>query len=150
MGKLGGQWQVPRGPGGLLPAREIARGIPWIWTAPLLVNIYNPLYLEKPEWFAERADGQVQTDSYSYGPMAYLDRTVPEVIEHLRGSSAACVPTVSRSSRSISRTASSTPCASAMVGAWPRRPYPPRLHRHFGKPWPRGLPLPAARPTNPL
>lgn len=60
-------------------------GVPGIWTAPLLVNIYNPLYLEKPEWFAERADGQVQTDSYSYGPMAYLDPTVPEVIEHLKG-----------------------------------------------------------------
>ena len=58
-------------------------GLPGIWTAPLLVNTYNPLFLEKPEWFAERADGQVQTDSYSYGPMAYLDVTNPEVLEHI-------------------------------------------------------------------
>ncbi|NUQ00433.1 MAG: alpha-galactosidase [Armatimonadetes bacterium] len=61
-----------------------ARGrTPGIWTAPLLVNIYNPLYLAHPEWFAARADGQVKTDSYSYGPMAYLDPTQPEVITHL-------------------------------------------------------------------
>ena len=59
--------------------------IPGIWTAPLLVNTYNPLFLEKPEWFAERADGQIQTDSYAYGPMAYLDVTNPDVIAHLKG-----------------------------------------------------------------
>jgi len=55
--------------------------VPGVWTAPLLVNTYTPLYLKHPEWFALRADGQVQTDTYSYGPMAYLDVTVPEVIE---------------------------------------------------------------------
>ncbi|MDH7568091.1 MAG: hypothetical protein QHJ73_00720, partial [Armatimonadota bacterium] len=60
-------------------------GIPGVWSAPLLVNTYNPLYLEKPEWFANRADGQVRIDSYAYGPMAYLDPTLPEVIEHLKG-----------------------------------------------------------------
>lgn len=59
--------------------------IPGIWTAPLLVNTYNPLYLERPEWFAGRADGQVQIDTYSYGPMAYLDVTRPDVIEHVEG-----------------------------------------------------------------
>jgi hypothetical protein len=58
--------------------------VPGIWTAPLLVNTYNPLFLAKPQWFASRADGQLQTDSYSYGPMAYLDPTQPEVLDHLR------------------------------------------------------------------
>ncbi|MBT3346688.1 MAG: hypothetical protein HN712_04235 [Gemmatimonadetes bacterium] len=58
---------------------------PGIWTAPLLVNTYNPLYLEKPEWFAARADGQIQVDAYSYGPMAYLDVTRPEVLDHIEG-----------------------------------------------------------------
>ena len=58
--------------------------IPGIWTAPLLVNTYNPLFLAHPEWFAARADGQLQSDSYSYGPMAYLDTTQPEVLDHLR------------------------------------------------------------------
>ncbi|MHB8995497.1 MAG: glycoside hydrolase family 36 protein [Armatimonadota bacterium] len=62
-----------------------ARGrVPGIWTAPLLVNTYNPLFLAKPQWFAARADGQLRTDSYSYGPMAYLDPTQPEVLDHLR------------------------------------------------------------------
>ena len=59
--------------------------IPGVWTAPLLVNTYNPLFLEHPDWFASRADGQLQTDSYSYGPMAYLDVTKPDVIKHLQG-----------------------------------------------------------------
>jgi len=57
--------------------------IPGIWTAPLLVNTYNPLYLQRPDWFAARADGQVQIDSYAYGPMAYLDVTRPDVIAHI-------------------------------------------------------------------
>ncbi len=57
--------------------------VPGVWTAPLLVNTYNPLYLAHPEWFAARADGQPQIDSYSYGPMAYLDPTQPAVIDHL-------------------------------------------------------------------
>ena len=57
---------------------------PGIWTAPLLVNTYNPLFLEHPDWFAARADGQLKTDSYAYGPMAYLDVTKPEVIDLLK------------------------------------------------------------------
>ena len=58
--------------------------IPGIWTAPLLVNTYNPLFLERPDWFAETADGQLKTEPYAYGPMAYLDVTVPEVLDHLK------------------------------------------------------------------
>ncbi|MCK5805935.1 MAG: alpha-galactosidase, partial [Lentisphaeria bacterium] len=57
---------------------------PGIWTAPLLVNTYNPLFYEKPEWFASRADGQLQTDSYAYGPMAYLDTTRDDVLAYIR------------------------------------------------------------------
>jgi hypothetical protein len=59
-------------------------GVPGIWTAPLLVNTYNPLYLERPEWFAQRADGQPRIDGLAYGPMAYLDPTQPAVLDHLR------------------------------------------------------------------
>ena len=59
--------------------------MPGIWTAPLLVNTYTPLFLEKPEWFAGRADGQLQTDTYAYGPMAYLDVTQPEVLDFVKG-----------------------------------------------------------------
>ena len=60
-------------------------GIPGVWTAPLLVNTYNPLYFEHPDWFAGRADGQVQIDSFAYGPMAYLDVTRNDVLDHIRG-----------------------------------------------------------------
>lgn len=60
-------------------------GIPGIWTAPLLVNTYSPLFYDHPDWFASRADGQLQTDSYAYGPMAYLDVTRADVQEHLHG-----------------------------------------------------------------
>ena len=84
-----GTWEAnAKFPGGL---EDFARHVgdegwtPGIWTAPLLVNTYNPLYLEKPEWFAARADRQVQADSYSYGPMAYLDVTRPEVLDHIEG-----------------------------------------------------------------
>ena len=49
------------------------------------MNTYTPLFLEKPEWFAERADGQLQTDSYAYGPMAYLDVTRSEVLAFVKG-----------------------------------------------------------------
>lgn len=62
---------------------KAAGRVPGIWTAPLLVNTYNPLFLAHPGWFAARADGQLCTDSYSYGPMAYLDPTQPEVIDHI-------------------------------------------------------------------
>ncbi len=64
---------------------KAAGGVPGVWSAPLLVNTYNPLFLEHPDWFAEREDGQLQTDLYGYGPMAYLDVTRPEVIEHVKG-----------------------------------------------------------------
>ncbi|NQU41738.1 alpha-galactosidase [bacterium] len=58
--------------------------IPGVWTAPMLVNTYNPLYLEHPDWFGRRADGQIREDTYGYGPMVYLDPTEPEVLDHLR------------------------------------------------------------------
>jgi hypothetical protein len=60
-------------------------GVPGVWTAALLVNTYNPLYFEHPEWFARRADGQIESDTFAYGPMAYLDVTRDDVLEHIRG-----------------------------------------------------------------
>jgi hypothetical protein len=54
-------------------------GIPGVWTAPLLVNAYTPLYRAHPEWFGKRGDGQIVQTLMSYGPMAYLDITRPDV-----------------------------------------------------------------------
>jgi len=78
-------WKFPEGLEDYCRHVKANGGTPGVWTAPLLVNTYNPLYLEHPEWFAARPDGQVQVDLYSYGPMAYLDVTRPEVLDHLRG-----------------------------------------------------------------
>lgn len=84
-----GAWEpnpkFPQGLAGFCAHVKAAGRVPGIWTAPLLVNTYNPLFLAHPEWFAARADGQLRTDSYSYGPMAYLDTTQPAVLDHLRG-----------------------------------------------------------------
>ncbi len=77
-------WKFPEGLEDFCRHVRKHGGTPGIWTAPLLVNTYNPLYLEHPDWFAAGADGQVRTDLYSYGPMAYLDLTRPEVLEHLQ------------------------------------------------------------------
>ena len=61
------------------------RGLcPGIWTSPMLVNTYTPLYLEHPEWFARDESGDIRGDLYAYGPMAYLDPTIPEVLDWLR------------------------------------------------------------------
>ncbi len=76
--------KFPEGLADYCQSVKASGGTPGIWTAPLLVNTYNPLYFEHPDWFAARADGQIQIDSFAYGPMAYLDVTRPEVIEHLR------------------------------------------------------------------
>lgn len=73
-------------PGGLGKFCKDARGkgmVPGIWTAPIMVNRYTQLYREHPEWFALDASGQVAVKSYSYGPMSFLDVTVPEARQWL-------------------------------------------------------------------
>jgi len=56
---------------------------PGIWTAPLMVNMYTPLYREHPDWFVGDEVGNVYSRSLAYGPMAILDITHPEVVKHL-------------------------------------------------------------------
>ncbi|WNQ12221.1 alpha-galactosidase [Paenibacillus aurantius] len=57
---------------------------PGIWTAPLLVNVYTPLYREHPDWFAGDEQGNVYLEDTAYGVMAQLDITHPEVEAHIR------------------------------------------------------------------
>jgi hypothetical protein len=56
---------------------------PGIWTAPLMVNVYTPLYREHPDWFVGDGQGNIFTHKLSYGNMAVLDITHPEVVEHI-------------------------------------------------------------------
>ncbi len=57
---------------------------PGIWTAPLMVNMYTPLYREHPDWFISNADGSPHLRQLSYGMMAQLDVTHPQVRTHLK------------------------------------------------------------------
>ncbi|WJH36882.1 EamA family transporter [Paenibacillus sp. CC-CFT747] len=57
---------------------------PGIWTAPLMVNVYTPLYREHPDWFAGDEQGNVYLEDTAYGVMAQLDITQPEVETHIR------------------------------------------------------------------
>jgi hypothetical protein len=76
-------WKFPDGLEAYCKRVTAAGGKPGIWTSALLVNTYTTLYREHPDWFACDEDGDVQTKLFSYGPMAYLDVTHPEVEKHL-------------------------------------------------------------------
>ncbi|MDF2648309.1 MAG: alpha-galactosidase [Paenibacillus sp.] len=56
---------------------------PGIWTAPLMVNVYTPLYREHPDWFVGDEVGNPYLVSVGYGSMAQLDITRAEVQEHI-------------------------------------------------------------------
>ncbi len=72
-------WKFPEGLNGFSTKITAAGGIPGIWTAALLVDINTDIYINNPEWFACDADGNISTKSFSYGTMAFLDPTHPEV-----------------------------------------------------------------------
>jgi hypothetical protein len=77
-----GEWIANRQfPEGLREfCRRVKRegGTPGVWTAPLLVNKYTVLYSEHPDWFMRNRDGAIAGRLFAYGPMAYLDITVPD------------------------------------------------------------------------
>ncbi|TMV47848.1 hypothetical protein FE783_20700 [Paenibacillus mesophilus] len=56
---------------------------PGIWTAPLMVNVYTPLYRDHPDWFVSDGQGNVYLRNLGYGSMAQLDITHPEVVLHI-------------------------------------------------------------------
>ena len=76
-------WKFPEGLIKFCQNIRAGGGIPGIWTAPLMVNTYTSLYREHPDWFGRDKNGQVVGTLYSYGPMAYLDITNPEVEKHI-------------------------------------------------------------------
>lgn len=57
---------------------------PGIWTAPLMVSVYTPLYREHPDWFVGDEKGNAFLTNTGYGAMAQLDITHPDVEVHIR------------------------------------------------------------------
>ncbi|HZG78463.1 MAG TPA: glycoside hydrolase family 36 protein [Paenibacillus sp.] len=78
-------WKFPSGLKSFCDRIRAAGSEPGIWTAPLHVSVYTPLYRDHPTWFARDADGNPYTVNMGYGAMAHLDITHPDVREHLRG-----------------------------------------------------------------
>jgi hypothetical protein len=76
-------WKFPKGLKDYCKKIKAGGGVPGIWTSALLVNTYTTMYRENPHWFAKDADGGISTKLFSYGPMAYLDPTHPEVEKFL-------------------------------------------------------------------
>jgi len=72
-------WKFPEGLRGFCRKIKAEGGVPGIWTAPFLVNCYTDLYRDHPEWFGRDSQGNVVKSLLSYGPMACLDITHPEV-----------------------------------------------------------------------
>jgi hypothetical protein len=56
---------------------------PGIWTAPLLAHTFTRLFCDHPEWFARDRDGQIVTDNFADGRMAFVDPTHPEAAQWL-------------------------------------------------------------------
>jgi hypothetical protein len=78
-------WKFPEGLGDYCRHIKSLGFRPGIWTAPLMVNMYTPLYRENPDWFISNADGSPFLMQLSYGNMAQLDITHPGAREHLKG-----------------------------------------------------------------
>ncbi len=76
-------WKFPEGLNGFSARITDAGGIPGIWTAPLLVDTTTDIYFNHPEWFACDTNRNISTKSFSYGTMAFLDPTNPEVEEFI-------------------------------------------------------------------
>lgn len=76
-------WKFPAGLTGLCERIRQSGYEPGIWTAPLMVNVYTPLYREHPDWFVGDGQGNVYLKNLGYGSMAQLDITHPDVVRHL-------------------------------------------------------------------
>ncbi len=79
-----GNWKFPQGLADYCRFVKNQGYQPGIWCAPLMVNTYTPLYRAHPDWFTSNADGSPLWMDLSYGTMAHLDITHPQVRTHLR------------------------------------------------------------------
>ncbi|MDI4647718.1 alpha-galactosidase [Cohnella hashimotonis] len=77
-------WKFPQGLEDLC-AQIRAEGFePGIWTAPLMVSVYTPLYRDHPDWFVGDEIGNPYAQNAGYGSMVQLDITHPEAEAHIR------------------------------------------------------------------
>ncbi|NLY00381.1 MAG: alpha-galactosidase [Rhodopirellula sp.] len=74
-------WKFPAGLKGLVDGIRARGGRPGIWTAPLLVNRFTRFFQQNTDWFVRDADGQITEHLFAYGPMSFLDPTIPAVRE---------------------------------------------------------------------
>ncbi|TNJ63744.1 hypothetical protein FE784_23785 [Paenibacillus hemerocallicola] len=78
-----GGWKFPDSLTGLCSQIRKTGYEPGIWTAPLMVSVYTPLYRDHPDWFVGDGQGNVYVKNFSYGSMAQLDITHHEVVRHI-------------------------------------------------------------------
>ncbi|MBD2862404.1 glycoside hydrolase family 36 protein [Paenibacillus oceani] len=77
-------WKFPDGLDGLCASIRENGYEPGIWTAPLMVNVYTPLYRQHPDWFVGDGQGNPYLTQMGYGTMAQLDMTRPGAAAHIR------------------------------------------------------------------
>ncbi|MEF3310084.1 alpha-galactosidase [Paenibacillus sp. GYB004] len=77
-------WKFPDGLDGLCANIRENGYEPGIWTAPLMVNVYTPLYRQHPDWFVGDGQGNPYLTQMGYGTMAQLDITRPGAAAHIR------------------------------------------------------------------
>ncbi|WP_217591835.1 glycoside hydrolase family 36 protein [Cohnella sp. GbtcB17] len=77
-------WKFPQGLEALC-AQIRAEGFePGIWTAPLMVSVYTPLYRDHPDWFVGDDKSDPFVENAGYGSMVQLDITHPQAEAHIR------------------------------------------------------------------
>ncbi len=59
---------------------------PGIWSAPLCMNVYSRFYMEHPECFGRKSNGDIATKTLGYGASAFMDITHPMVQKYLSDS----------------------------------------------------------------
>ncbi|MDG0810735.1 glycoside hydrolase family 36 protein [Cohnella rhizosphaerae] len=77
-------WKFPQGLDALCAQIRAEGYEPGIWTAPLMVGVYTPLYREHPDWFVGDEKGDPFVENAGYGSMVQLDVTHPQVEAHIR------------------------------------------------------------------
>lgn len=77
-------WKFPQGLEAFCAQVRSEGYEPGIWTAPLMVSVYTPLFRDHPDWFVGDEKGNPFAENAGYGAMVQLDITHPDVVTHIR------------------------------------------------------------------